>query len=278
MQPEHYSQLVRNVTLDVNSHLHKSQRKVREIKLLSEPEVEALSHKDARHYLNSMLTVSPIDFPIETNAKIGKIIEYEYKDQKIRKWNEIEKPSKKWNVGVWRGDIATLEIDAIVNAANKFLLGCFTPNHKCIDNVIHCRAGPLLREECRRMVSRMGSLEETGKAKLTLAYNLPSKYVIHTVGPIIEDELKPEELASCYVECLNLAKSAGLRSIAFCCISTGVFGYPQEDAAKVALKTVAEWLGEDKNRDSMDLVLFNVFLEADDKIYQQLFPQYFPNE
>eukprot|EP00026_Physarum_polycephalum_P015351 Phypoly_transcript_16006.p1 GENE.Phypoly_transcript_16006~~Phypoly_transcript_16006.p1 ORF type:complete len:251 (+),score=33.85 Phypoly_transcript_16006:45-755(+) len=232
--------------------------------------------EELRDYLNSMLTVSPIDFPLETNAKIGKIIEYEYKNVQITKWDEIPKSSNLWNVGIWKGDITTLKIDAIVNAANKFLLGCFTPNHKCIDNAIHCRAGPLLREECRRMVDKMGTTEDTGKAKITLAYNLPSRYVIHTVGPIIDGPLQPVELGNCYLECLNLAKASGLRSVAFCCISTGIFGYPQENAAHVALKTVAEWLAEEKNKNCMDLVLFNAFLDSDEEIYRRLLPEYFP--
>jgi len=237
--------------------------------------------KTFRQALKEMLTVAIVDFPLVLNAQIGKIIEYEYKSVHITKWAEIRKVSRQWNVGLWKGDITTLQIDAIVNAANKYLLGCYTPNHTCIDNVIHSRSGPLLREECRRIVKTIPKKKEpTGKARLTLGYNLPAKYVIHTVGPIIaEGEAeKPEELASSYRECLNLAKQAAIRSIAFCCISTGVFGYPQENAAHVALKTVKEWLSEGDNQEHMDLVLFNVFTETDRNLYDRFIPRYFPDE
>lgn len=178
-------------------------------------------------------------------------------------------------VAIWKGDITTLKIDGIVNAANRFLLGCFTPNHPCIDNAIHCRSGPRLRMKCHEIMKQQASLEPTGKAKITPGYCLPSAYVLHTVGPIIEpgQPERPDELASCYIECLNLAKENQLRSIAFCCISTGVYGYPQEAAANVALKTVKTWLQE--NKQSMDLVVFNVFLDKDLQIYSKLAPTFF---
>jgi len=163
------------------------------------------------------------------------------------------------------------------------MLGCFTPDHACIDNVIQCRAGVGLRQECREMMDKQKELEPTGKAKLTKGYCLPSSYVIHTVGPIVEPTLfgrgiptdeQQEELKSCYVECLELCKNEGIRSIAFCCISTGVFGYPQEEAAVIAFQSVYDWLNEGDNGESMDLVLFNVYKDEDLEIYNKLSPKY----
>lgn len=268
MNETQYAKLVHRATQQVAEHLKQTVP-------------EGADTKTSRQFLKEMLTVAPIDFPLVINAEIGKILEYEYQAMHITKWTEIRKVSRQWNVGLWKGDITTLEIDAIVNAANKYLLGCFTPNHNCIDNVIHARAGPLLREECRRLVEKIPNRKDaTGKAQLTLAYNLPSKYVIHTVGPIIRagEAERPAELASSYRECLNLAKEAGLRSIAFCCISTGVFGYPQEAATHVALETVKEWLAEGDNQERMDLVLFNVFTDKDHSLYERFIPRYFPDE
>lgn len=268
MNETQYAKLVTRVTQQVAQHLKQNVP-------------EGADTKTSRQFLKEMLTVAPVDFPLTVNAEIGKILEYETLGMHVTKWMEIRKVSRQWNVGLWKGDITTLEIDAIVNAANKYLLGCFTPNHNCIDNVIHARAGPLLREECRRLVEKLPNKKDaTGKAQLTLAYNLPSKYVIHTVGPIIRqgEGEKPEDLASSYRECLNLAKDAGLRSIAFCCISTGVFGYPQEAAAHVALKTVKEWLSEGDNQERMDLVVFNVFTDKDHSLYDRFIPRYFPDE
>jgi O-acetyl-ADP-ribose deacetylase (regulator of RNase III) len=149
-------------------------------------------------------------------------------------------------VTVWRGDITTLAVDGIVNAANSSLLGCFKPGHRCIDNAIHAAAGPRLREDCHRIVERQGHDEPTGTAKATRGYYLPAKFVLHTVGPIVSDgRVTPEhreQLASSYEACLDLAAAIGLRSIAFCGVSTGVFGYPKRQAAEVATSTVRDWL------------------------------------
>lgn len=276
---ERYARLVKQVARSVNTILlRKAHEQTVVMKLLSNSEIDSMSVANARAYLRDALAVSPVDFPIQLNAKIGKMLEYELRTTKITKWTDVGKDSDGYNIGVWRGNITTLQIDAIVNAANKYLLGCFIPGHKCIDNVIHNCAGPLLRDECRRLITTAlsGQPEATGKARLTLGYNLPARYVIHTVGPIVREEEaeKPDELASCYKECLNLARDSGLRSIAFCCISTGVFGYPKESAARVALRATKEWLDEDGN-ESMDLILFNVFLEEDLAIYKKLVPRYF---
>ncbi len=174
------------------------------------------------------------------------------------------------NIYLWQGDITTLACDAIVNAANNELLGCFIPLHNCIDNQIHTYAGVELRLECAKIRERLGTIEETGKAKITKGYNLPSKYVIHTVGPIIYNEVTNKDrylLESCYKSCLELASSYNLKSLAFCCISTGEFRFPQEEAAKIAINTVKRYLKENSN--DME-VIFNVFKDRDYFIYKSL--------
>ena len=171
---------------------------------------------------------------------------------------------------LWRGDITTLFADAIVNAANSQMLGCWIPGHHCIDNAIHTYAGVQLRAECARIMEVQGHEEPTGQAKVTGAYNLPSKHVIHTVGPIANGhptDLHREQLASCYRSCLDAVAAQGLRSIAFCCIGTGVFGFPQQEAAEIAVKTVREWL--DATGSDMTVV-FNVFGDADEDAYRSL--------
>lgn len=171
---------------------------------------------------------------------------------------------------LWQGDITTLRCDAIVNAANSQLLGCFCPCHGCIDNCIHTYAGVQLRLECARLMKRQGREEETGRAKITRAYNLPCKYILHTVGPIIQGRLtkRDEELlASCYRSCMELAVQNGVDSIAFCCISTGEFHFPNDRAAEIAVRTVREFIQEKK---SGIKVIFNVFKDLDYKIYRNL--------
>lgn len=171
---------------------------------------------------------------------------------------------------LWRGDITTLKVDAIVNAANSALRGCFIPCHSCIDNIIHSLSGVQLRLECDRLMRAQGHEEPTGSAKITPAYNLPSRFVIHTVGPIVSGMLTPKhcrQLADCYRSCLELAAGKGLKSIAFCCISTGEFHFPQKKAAEIAVKTVTEFLNEDE---CIERVIFNVFKQEDHEIYRKL--------
>ncbi|MBQ7682308.1 MAG: protein-ADP-ribose hydrolase, partial [Oscillibacter sp.] len=146
---------------------------------------------------------------------------------------------------LWRGDITTLACDAIVNAANSQLLGCFVPGHSCIDNIIHTMSGVQLRLACRELMTRQGHPEPTGQAKITPGYNLPARYVLHTVGPIVDGVLlrqHKELLANCYKSCLTLAAEYGLRSVAFCCVSTGVFRFPRRQAAEIALRSVEQFL------------------------------------
>ncbi len=171
---------------------------------------------------------------------------------------------------LWKGDITTLRCDAIVNAANSQMLGCFCPCHGCIDNAIHTYAGIQLRAACAELMNEQGHEEETGKAKITSAYNLPCNYVLHTVGPIIYGRLTEKDkkqLASCYRSCLELAEQNGIKSIAFCCISTGEFHFPNDKAAEIAVQTVKEFK---RLTNSKIEVIFNVFKQMDYEIYRDL--------
>ncbi len=173
-------------------------------------------------------------------------------------------------VCLWQGDITTLKCDAIVNAANSGMTGCYVPNHKCIDNAIHTFAGVELRYECSKLMSAQGCPEPTGKAKITPAFNLPSKYVLHTVGPIVGGSVTQRDkdlLASCYRSCLELAAQNNLESLAFCCISTGEFHFPNSLAAQIAVREVIEFLGQET---SVKKVVFNVFKSLDKAIYEDL--------
>ena len=174
---------------------------------------------------------------------------------------------------IWQGDITRLKVDAIVNAANSQMLGCFHPLHRCIDNAIHSAAGVQLREECHQLMLQQGHEEPTGQAKITKAYNLPCKHVIHTVGPIIPNGLptdfQKEQLASCYRNIMACADENELESVAFCCISTGEFRFPNELAAEIAVKTVLDYLSTHPNT-SLKHIVFNVFKDIDKDIYQRL--------
>ena len=171
---------------------------------------------------------------------------------------------------LWQGDITRLNADAIVNAANSALLGCFIPCHRCIDNAIHSAAGLQLRAACEELMKRQGHPEPTGAAKITAGYNLPARHVLHTVGPIVHGTLTEEHrqlLASCYRSCLALAAKHGLKSVAFCCISTGEFHFPNDAAAEIAVREVRAFLAENT---SVERVVFNVFKDADLHIYERL--------
>lgn len=173
-------------------------------------------------------------------------------------------------LAIWQGDITTLAIGAIVNAANSGMLGCFCPNHGCIDNVIHTFSGVQLRAACAELMRAQGHEEATGTAKITPAYNMPCDYVLHTVGPIIRGILTAADcnlLASCYSTCLRIAAERGVDSIAFCCISTGEFHFPNQTAAEIAVKTVKEFLSTNT---TIKKVIFNVFKEVDYILYREL--------
>ena len=171
---------------------------------------------------------------------------------------------------LWQGDITTLKCDAIVNAANSGMTGCYCPNHGCIDNAIHTYAGVQLRLACAEIMDRQGHPEPTGQAKITPAFDLPCRYVLHTVGPIVSGQVTAQDkalLASCYRSCLEMAAEKGLESVAFCCISTGEFHFPNQLAAEIAVQTVKAFL---KKQTSVKKVIFNVFKDMDKKIYERL--------
>lgn len=179
-------------------------------------------------------------------------------------------PFVKSGIYLWQGDITRLSVDAIVNAANSGMLGCFVPCHGCIDNAIHSAAGIELRLECSRIMEKQKTEEPAGRAKITKAYHLPCRYVLHTVGPIIYGEVTQRDcnlLSDCYRSCLELAAAYRLKSIAFCCISTGEFHFPNEAAAQIAIQTVKDY--QKKNPGGME-VIFNVFKDWDYEIYRQL--------
>lgn len=170
---------------------------------------------------------------------------------------------------LWQGDITSLQVDAIVNAANSQMCGCFRAMHNCVDNIIHSKSGIQLRLKCSDIMRAQGHEEPTGQAKITPAYNLPCKYILHTVGPIVQGELTRHhcrQLQSCYQSCLELACEHGVTSIAFCCISTGVFMFPADRAAEIAVETVKEFLD---THTGIQKVVFNVFKDSDLEIYRQ---------
>ncbi|RIM85895.1 protein-ADP-ribose hydrolase [Staphylococcus xylosus] len=174
------------------------------------------------------------------------------------------------DIYLWQGDITQLQVDGIVNAANSQFLGCFEPNHNCIDNIIHTKAGVQLRLACAELIESQGKREGVGKAKITGAYNLPANYVIHTVGPQVRktpvSQMNRDLLARCYQSCLEIADAHQLASIAFCCISTGVFGFPQAEASRIAIDTVLNY----KRTYQSDInVVFNVFTDTDLKLYKE---------
>ncbi|MGN0507284.1 MAG: protein-ADP-ribose hydrolase, partial [Lachnospiraceae bacterium] len=183
---------------------------------------------------------------------------------------ELQPEASDERLFIWQGDITTLKCDAIVNACNSRMLGCFSPMHSCIDNFIHTYAGVQLRLKMNEIMIKQGHEEPAGQAKITKGYNLPAKFILHTVGPIIQWEVTEEDekmLASCYRECLKLAAENRAESIAFCCLSTGVFRFPQQRAAEIAVKTVKDFLITDTG---IKQVIFNVFQDADLEIYSSI--------
>lgn len=226
------------------------------------------SDENQKDLLRSLMNIR---LPKEIDKNILKIQDEYLRDAikkkgitDIKNLTEIKK-----DIYLWQGDITTLKVDAIVNAANDQMTGCYYPCHKCIDNAIHTFAGMQLRLKCAKMMKNKRR-EETGSAEITNAYNLPAKYIIHTVGPIIYSKVtkkEEEQLASCYNSCLELAAKHNLNSIAFCCISTGEFSFPPSLAAKIAIQTVSSYKEKTNNKIK---VIFNVFKESDYEIYNKL--------
>ena len=244
------------------------------VKLVGSKQMESYQMK--RQLLRAILnTLPPYHLDKKHQKLINALLQAEVLEKEIQQIENIEVVDQigHTKIGLWKGDITQLEIDAIVNAANSQMLGCFQPLHQCIDNAIHSAAGVQLRDDCQTIMSLQDDLEATGVAKITRGYNLPSKYVIHTVGPIVNTSLNATHqqlLSNCYTSCLEITRQmSSIKSLAFCCISTGVFGYPQEEAAQVAVQTVTDWLA--KNEHNLETVVFNVFQEDDLTIYQKIF-------
>ena len=230
-----------------------------------------------RRILRSLMNIR---MPREMDEEV-LAVQDEYLQERIRENGIVEPadiPVIRDRISIWQGDITRLAADAIVNAANSQMLGCFIPMHTCIDNCIHTFAGVQLREECNRQMNalriRYGRDYEqpTAVPMLTDAYNLPAKKVIHIVGPVVRHGLTKEleeQLAACYRNTLDMCSENGLRTVAFCCISTGVFRFPNKRAAGIAVQTVSEWLL--MHTGQMDRVIFNVFKDEDREYYEQLF-------
>ena len=233
-------------------------------------EIEIPSNEqEQKTLLRSLFNIRmPIPVTDEFLTVQDAYLQEETRQKGITALSDLESVQK--GLYLWRGDITTLRCGGIVNAANSQMLGCFCPNHGCIDNAIHTYAGVQLRLACAELMNKQGHEEETGRAKITPAYNLPSRYVLHTVGPIIHGRLTKKDkelLASCYRSCLELAGQNRLKSIAFCCISTGEFHFPNDKAAQIAIETVKEYK---KQMHSEIEVIFNVFKELDYNIYREL--------
>lgn len=228
---------------------------------------------EQRQLLRSLMNVRMPKYISKAFLEIqDEYLQEELKEKGITKLSDLTPIQE--GIYLWQGDITTLECDAIVNAANSKLLGCFYPCHGCIDNAIHTYAGIELRQTCARIMQVQGHDEYTGQAKITPAYNLPSKYILHTVGPIIYGSVLKEDrelLASCYCSCLELAEKNDIQSIAFCCISTGEFHFPNKDAAKIAIETVKKFKHETSSK--ME-VIFNVFKQQDYDIYRKFLNRY----
>ena len=226
--------------------------------------------------LRSLMNVRmPKELPVDVLKVQDEYLAERAKEKGIVRTEDI--PEIRSGISIWQGDITRLDADAIVNAANSQMLGCFVPMHTCIDNCIHTFAGVELRAECSQKISelrkRFGENYEqpTAVPMLTDAYNLPSKKVIHIVGPIVQYRLTPgleKDLADCYRNTLDMCRDNGLKTVAFCCISTGVFRFPNRRAAEIAVRTVDEWLRE--NPDIVERVIFNVFKDEDKKYYEEL--------
>ncbi len=227
--------------------------------------------KDQQRLLRGLMNVRP---PLEISKEFLRIqdeyLQAEIAANGITDTADLTPVKPGSGIYLWQGDITTLKCDAIVNAANSGMTGCYVPCHGCIDNTIHTFAGVQLRLFCAKLMEQQGFPEPTGKAKITPAFNLPCRYVLHTVGPIIDREVSERDkrlLASCYDSCLTLAAENGLESVAFCCISTGEFHFPNVLAAQIAIKTAEEFLSKNT---SVKKVIFNVFKDRDKDIYARL--------
>lgn len=230
-----------------------------------------------RQLLRSLMNIRmPKEMPEEVLKVQDEYLSGRVQEKGVVRLSDIPAIKDSNNIlSIWQGDITRLKVDAIVNAANSQMLGCFVPMHTCIDNCIHTFAGIQLRAECSRQMKKMRARygrdyeQPTAVPMLTDAYNLPAKKVVHIVGPIVQDELTPEleeDLADCYTNTLELCAENNLKSVAFCCISTGVFHFPNKRAAEIAVHTVKEWL--EAHPGKVDRVIFNVFKDEDRRYYE----------
>ena len=222
-----------------------------------------------RRLLRSLMNVRP---PMPLDSKFLEVqdalLSAEAEAKGVVDYSSLPVTAADPRLVLWQGDITRLKADAIVNAANSALLGCSVPCHGCIDNAIHSSAGLQLRDECSQLMLAQSRPEPNGRAKLTRGYNLPARYVLHTVGPIVRGRVTQQDradLASCYRACLELAAEHSFQSVAFCCISTGEFHFPNQEAAEIAVITVRAFL--DRHTTSIERVIFNVFKDFDKKIY-----------
>lgn len=256
--------MTQNERLDFLLHyLIKERKEYENIRVLD-------SHSEKQRYLRSLMNVRP---PLPVSAEFLSVqdayLSERLVERGVTRFQDLTPVQP--GLYLWRGDITTLAADTIVNAANSGMLGCFVPCHGCIDNAIHSAAGLQLRDECAEIMRAQGHPEPAGRAKLTRAYNLPARYVLHTVGPIVGRWVTwkdRRELAACYRSCLALAAEHDLRSVAFCCISTGEFHFPNQEAAEIAVRTVREFL--EQQTTSVERVIFNVFKDLDAAIYRRL--------
>ena len=225
------------------------------------------NEEELHNYFRYLMNIrSPYTISEEYLNIEDEYLQERLKNKTIININDIKSINNNWYI--WQGDITTLKIDAVVNAANSAMLGCFMPLHKCIDNAIHSASGTRLRLYCNKIMK--GNFEKTGSCIITPAFNLPSKYILHTVGPIIQNYVSKNDeelLYKCYKSCLETAKNNNIKSIAFCCISTGEFRFPNELAAYIAVKAVKDFLTDTKY--NMKIV-FNVFKDLDYKLYSNI--------
>ena len=242
--------------------------------------IEDYVHRDKKTLYRALVNIREPKPISEEYLKIeDEYLQEELKKQEITNIEDIQSIEEKYKksrvtnsdiICLWRGDITKLKIDAIVNESNSKGIGCFIPNHKCVDNQINTFAGVRLRLDCDELMKPLNYHLETGKAIITDGYNLPSKYVIHTVGPVVELEVTDENetgLANCYINSLELAIQNNIRTIAFPCISTGIFDFPNVAASRIAIKTVDEFIS--KSKDKFDKVVFDLWTDDDMEVYEQ---------
>lgn len=222
-----------------------------------------------RQFINDFLTGYDKKVPDSVNEKMDIILQYELSGNKITNASKLDKVN---NISLWKGDITSLYIDCIINAANSRGTGCYIPGHKCIDNIIHSRAGPRMRQDCKTVLSRYNqNTIATGNLIVTLGYNLPSRYVFHVVGPIYDEHNEVDNkllLIKCYINCLNRLRDIRKRTIAFCCISTGEYKYPKKEACVIAVNSVRRWMSE--NSDYSVHVIFCVYDDENMNLYKQI--------